>query len=144
MTAATAHGIERPALKVSVKLEDDTEYEIKMTYGLFNDLQRATPDPMTVLDTVTADPYTRDYIIRRCMTPTKKMVTEPDKELKPVDEIGLDDPDEIDKLLQWVVGHMLYFFATSAGGLKRLGEAFKGTLTEASDQPAPSTSGSEN
>lgn len=139
MTAATAGGAIRPPLTLTVTLEDETEYTIKMSYGLFNDLQRTIPDAAAVVDTMLADPYTRDYIIRRCMSPVKKMVKDPEKELLPVEEIGLDDPDQIDKLLQWVTGHLLYFFATSAGGLKLLSEQFKQQV-----QPAPSTSGSQS
>jgi hypothetical protein len=137
--------IERPPLTVTVKQDDDTEHTIKLTYGLFQDLQRLIPDPAAIVQTITTDPYTRDYAVRRCMTPTKKMITDPENELIPADEMPIDDPDEIDKILQWVVGHMLYFFATSAGGLKQLGELFKGTLSlPEEDQPAPSTTGSQN
>lgn len=134
--------LERPPLTLTVKLEE-SEASIKMSYGLFNDLQRMISDPAALVETIMGDPYVRDYAVRRCLTPTKKMVTNPDEELVPVEKIGLDDPAEIDKLLQWVAGHMLYFFATSAGGLKRLGEAFKGTLNpDAEALPAPSTIGS--
>lgn len=142
MTAATAGGFERPPLKHTVKLDGGGELEIKMSYGLFNDLQRTTPDPAAVLDTMLADPYTRDYVIRRCLTQSNKMITDPDKDLIPPEEVDLADPDEIEKLLSWVSGHLLYFFAISAGGLRRLGEAFKANLNPEQDQSAPSTSGS--
>jgi hypothetical protein len=139
MTAATAAGFTRPPLTCTVKLEDGEDYTVKLSYGLFNDLQRTVPDPAAVIDTVLSDPYTRDYIVRRCMTPIKKMVKDIETELKPVDEIGLDDPDQVDKLLQWVTGHLLYFFATSAGGLKQLSEQFK-----AAAPSAPSNNGSQS
>jgi hypothetical protein len=131
VTAATAGGATRPPLTVTINLEDGSEQEIKMSYGLFNDLQRSIPDPAAVVDTMLSDPYTRDYVIRRAMTPLKKMVKDPDTELLPVEDCGLDDPDEIDKLLQWIVGHMLYFFATSAGGLKRLSDQLQAKLAQA-------------
>lgn len=142
MTAAAAGELKRPPLTIEVTIDDGTTKEIKLSYGLFNDLQRTLPDPGAVLDTMIADPYTRDYIIRRCMTPTKKIVKDPETELVAAEDTGLDDPDEIDKLLQWVTEHMLYFFAISAGGMKRLSEAFKVKLGPLPDQPAPSTSGS--
>lgn len=143
MTAATARGLERPPLTLDVKLESGDDHKIKLSYGLFQDLQRLIPDPASIVDTVTSDPYTRDYVIRRCMTPLKKMVTKIDEELIPAEEMPIDDPDELDKILQWVVGHMLYFFATSAGGLKQLGEVFQDNLSLTTVPPAPSTAGSE-
>jgi hypothetical protein len=138
VTAATAGGLTRPPLSCTVKLEEGAEYTVKLSYGLFNDLQRTVPDAAAVVDTMLSDPYTRDYIVRRCMTPIKKMVKDIETELLPVDEIGVDDPDEIDKLLQWVTGHLLYFFAISAGGLKQLSEQFKAAVPS-----APSSSGSQ-
>lgn len=139
MTAVVANGVSRPPLTCTVKLEDGAEHTVKMSYGLHQDLQRLIPDPLAIAQILTADPVTRDYLIRRCMTETKKIITNFD-ELKPAEDIGLDDPDEVDKLLQWVVGHILYFFATSAGGITRLAEHFKAALKP--DQLAPSTDGS--
>jgi hypothetical protein len=46
-----------------------------MSYGLFQDLQRLVPDAGQIVDTIAADP-TRDYIIRRCLTAEKKIITE--------------------------------------------------------------------
>lgn len=143
MTAATAGGVTRPPLTVTVQLSDEeqTEKTIKLTYGLFQDLQRQIPDPGALVDTILAEPFTRDYILRRCMTDTKKMVQDPDKELISAEDCLLDDPEQMDKLLKWVVGHMLYFFATSAAGLKQLSEVFA-NLNEAPSPP--STSGSKD
>lgn len=141
MTAATAGGIQRPPLSETVKLEDGSEKTIKLSYGLFQDLQRTIPEPSVLIDVITADPFTRDYILRRCLTDTKKLITNPDEELISAEDCGLDDPDEMDKLLKWVAGHMLYFFATSAGGLKQLGELFK--EMNAVTPSAPSMSGSQ-
>jgi hypothetical protein len=146
MTAVTAHGIARPPLSVTVQLDDGQEKTIKLTYGMHQDLQRLVPDPASLLETIMSDPYTRDYVIRRCLTPLKKIVTKPEEELVPAEEIEISDPDQIDKILQWAAGHLLYFFATSAGGLKQLGEAFKAAFGNipTEDQPAPSTTGSES
>jgi hypothetical protein len=138
MTAVTAGGMERPPLTCTVKLEDETEYTVKMSYGLQQDIQRVVPDPAGIVDTIAGDPYARDYILRRCMTPEKKLIKD-EAELKPAEDIGLDDPDEINKLLQWATGHLLYFFAISAGGLKQLSEQLASKLE---DRPAPSTPGS--
>jgi hypothetical protein len=140
MTAATAGALERPPLTCAVTLEDGTEYKVKFTYGLFQDLQRLVPDAAVLVDTIAADPHTRDYVIRRCMTPEKKIITDWEL-LKPAEDLGLDDPDQINELLQWATGHLLYFFAISAGGLKQLSSLLAQKL---GDQPAPSTSGSQN
>jgi hypothetical protein len=120
-------------------LEDGSEHTIKMSYGLFNDLQRTIPDAAAVVDTMLADPYTRDYVVRRCMSPLKKMIKDVE-ELPAIEDVGLDDPDQVDKILQWVTGHMLYFFATSAGGLKQLSDQFKVKMEQV--LPAPSIAGS--
>lgn len=139
MTAVSAGALQRPSLTHTVKLENDAEKTVKMSYGLFQDLQRLVPDAAMLVDTIAADPNTRDYLIRRCLTDTKKFVTNWD-DLADAETLGLDDPDEINGLLQWVTGHLLYFFGISAGGLKQLSALLAQKL---SDQPAPSTPGSE-
>jgi hypothetical protein len=131
---------QRPPLKITLKLEDGEEREIKWTYGLSQDIQRVTPDAASILDVIAGDPGTREYIMRRCLTPIRKMIKDLD-EL--VDDVPLDDPDEQNKLLQWVTEHLLYFFATSAGGLKTLGEAFSQRL-KAFAPPEPSSPGSSS
>lgn len=140
----TEKGPTRPPLSITLRLEDETEYTVKMSYGLFQDLQRMVPDTAAIVDTILADPFAREYCLRRAMTPTKKIIADAEKELIPAEDVKLDDPDEINKLLQWIVGHLLYFFATSAGGLKQLSVLFKALDTSTQDQPAPSTPGSQN
>lgn len=136
--------LKRPPLKIELELDEGGTREIKMTYGLFNDLQRAIQNPEDVIQTVISDPFTRDYLFRRCLTDTKKAIKD-ENDLIAEEDMPIGNPDELDKLLQWVAGHMLYFFATSAGGLKQLGEAFKAMLpSESEAQPAPSTTGSES
>lgn len=136
--------IERPPLKIEITLDNGETQEIKMSYGLFNDLQRAIQEPTQIIETVMADPYTRDYIFRRCFTDTKRHIKD-ESELIPEEDMPVGDPEQLDKLLQWVSRHMLYFFATSAGGLKQLAAAFKAAMPSASEaQPDPSTSGSES
>jgi hypothetical protein len=133
--------LKRPDLKIALVGEDGETVEVKMTYGLFNDLQRTVPDAGNIVSIISSDPFTRDYLLRRCLTPVRKIITD-DSELIPAEDVTIDNPDEIDKLMQWVAGHLLYFFATSAGGLRQLGEAFKGKL-QLPDQPAPSSNGSK-
>lgn len=136
--------LQRPPLQIELTLNDGTTKEIKMTYGLFNDLQRTISDPQVIVETVMSDPWTRDYIFRRCLTDSKKAIKDPETDLIPIEEMPIDDPEELDKLMQWVAGHMLYFFATSAGGMKRLAEVFKVTRKADAAPPVPSTTGSES
>lgn len=140
MTAVAAGDVKRPPLTCTVKLEDGSDYTVKMSYGLFQDMQRVVPDPAAIVDTICSDPYTRDYILRRCLTDEKRIIKD-EAELKAAEDMGLDDPDQMDILLQWATGHLLYFFATSAGGLKQLGALLAQKLQ---DQPALSTPGSKS
>lgn len=144
MTAATAGELERPPLKIEVIQADGEKLEIKLTYGLFQDMQRYVPDPGALADTIVSNPFTRDFIIRRCLTPLKGFVKDPETDLIDPEAMTVEDPDELDKILQWATGHLLYFFAISAGGLKQLSEVFSQRLAQpVEDQPAPSTTGSK-
>lgn len=131
----------RPPLKITLKTEEGEE-TIHMSYGLWSDLQRVCPDAGTALESGFSDPWARDYIIRRCFTPSKKIITD-EAELTPAEKIEVADPDEIEKLLNWVMGHLLHFFASSAAGLKVLGEKFKNQSGMTETPAAPSSDGSE-
>lgn len=119
---------ERPPLKHTVRWTDGDK-TIHLSYGLWNDLQRVCPEPSVVVEGGLTDPYLRDYLIRRCFTDTKKSVID-EKDLLPEDEMPVGDPEELEKLLAWIEGHLLYFFGASSTSLKRLGETFKKTLTD--------------
>lgn len=131
--------MERPPLTHTVKLEDGVEKEIKMSYGLFQDLQRVTPDPGAIVEVITMDAPARDYMIRRALTDSRKMITK-EEDLIPMEDCGLDDPTEIAGLLKWISGHLLYFFATAAGDLKKVAEVMQAKLGNL--QPQPSSAGS--
>lgn len=130
--------MDRPPLKYTIKLADDKELEVKMSYGLFNDLQRVTPQPQHIVSTVLEDPWVRDYLVRRVMTNTNTMIDDEAK-LIPIEETGIEDPAEVAALLEWVTGHLLYFFATSAGNISRLGQEFGNQIPKPQQ---PSKSGS--
>lgn len=132
--------LERPPLKITIKLSEG-EHVVHMTYGLFSDLQRMCPDAGQLLEAGLSDAWARDYIVRRCMTDSKKMLTKEEDLIQPED-MKLDDPCEVEKLLSWVTGHLLYFFVTSAEGLKKMGAKFQAQI---GITPAtPSKSGSES
>ena len=103
-------------------------FEIKLTYGLQLDLQRMIPDPTEVMNLLINDPYLRDWIIRRVLTDKASSVTE-EAQLISYEEITLD-PDEILDLLDWVSGHLMYFFGKSAAKATRLGEQYKDQLAQ--------------
>jgi hypothetical protein len=125
--------MERPNSTITIG-----DREIKMSYGLFNDLQRMVPDVENAITTVLTDPYARDYLVRRALTPVKKSV-EKIEDLIDFDELDDIGPNEVSDLLKWITEHLLYFFQQQASELARLGNQFK----EALPQLALSTSGSQ-
>lgn len=124
--------MERPPIELEVFGKT-----VKWTYGLSNDIQRLVPDPGVAMTSLLQEPFTRDYIIRRVLTEKKGVVTD-ENELISYDEIDELTSDDTLKLLDWVMRHLLYFFANSAASIRRQGEAFKAALP----QSAPSNSGS--
>lgn len=100
---------------------------LKMTYGLEMDIRRLLPDPQTSMQLLLSDPYTQDYVLRRCLTPKKAMLLDPANELIPAEEVDLDS-ETIDKLLMWAMEHALYFFAKRASSLASLGTQFQHLL----------------
>lgn len=127
----TMPSVEKPALSIHLESCDRT---IKMVYGLEMDLRRILPDPQTAMQLIMSDAYTQDYVVRRCLTVTKKMVLQPD-ELIDFEEVDIDS-DDVEKLLAWVMEHSLYFFMKRATGMGDLSARFN------MDQLKPSPSGS--
>lgn len=129
--------IERPPLTFTFK--NDVRPPIKMTYGLEMDIRRLLPDPMLVMTLLQTDIFTQDYVIRRCLTDTKKIVMDKD-DLIPEEEIGDLDGDEIERLLFWAGEHALYFFAKRVAGIGEMGTKFQSLLPARQN---PSSPGSE-
>lgn len=121
----------RPALSITLS----TGEEIKMVYGLEMDLRRMLPDPQSAMQLVMSDAFTQDYIVRRCLTPVKKMVLQ-QEELIGFDNVEITSED-VEALLRWVVEHTLYFFMKRATAMAEVASMFK------MDQTPPSTTGSE-
>lgn len=130
--------MQRPDLTVEYKLGDETR-KVKWTYGLSNDIQRLVPTMEESIPTFMSRPDIRDYILRRCLTEKKGFVKDED-ELVSAEVIDEIDPAEVLKILDWVLGHLMYFFATSAESTHRRATEFKTAL----EQFNPSTSGSQN
>lgn len=125
--------MERPPLKLV--LEDSRV--IKMTYGHEMDLRRLLPDPTTAMQLVMNDPFTQDYVVRRCLSPVKKMF----EDLKEVPEVEDDDQpstDDVERILLWAVSHVLYFFMKRATAMGELAAQYQMTPLN------PSKTGSES
>lgn len=121
-----------PRPDLSIKIGDR---EIKMVYGMEMDLRRLLPDPQSAMQLVMNDAFTQDYIVRRCLTDTKKMIIQ-SEELIDFEEVDITSED-VERLLKWVVEHTLYFFLKRASAMAELASVYK------TDQTRPSTAGSE-
>jgi len=108
---------------------------IKMTYGLEMDLRRMLPDPLSALTLIRDDVYTQDYIVRRVLTPAKKIITDP-AELVAMEELDVTSED-VENILTWATEHALYFFVKRTVEMAKLGVRYNQAL------PKPSTDGSE-
>lgn len=113
------------------------DIKIKMTYGLQMDLQRLVPDATQAVDLIMEDPYLRDFVLRRALTNSPKSIKEEDNLIKP-EELEELDPDHLIDLLDWITGHLMYFFVKSASNLARHGADMKEVL----DRLTPSQTGS--
>lgn len=130
--------MKRPELRFEFPPELDRA-PLKMTYGLEMDIRRMLPDPQTAISLLLADPFTQDYIVRRCLTDKKGIITNADELITP-DDIDIDS-ETTEKLLMWAAEHALYFFAKRTAGLANLGVQFEGLIK---DQQPPSSNGSED
>lgn len=108
---------------------------VKMTYGLEMDLRRMLPDPLSALTLIRDDVYTQDYIVRRVLTPVKKIITDP-AELIDMAETEVTSED-VENILTWATEHALYFFVKRTVEMAKLGVRYNQAL------PKPSTDGSE-
>lgn len=123
---------------LTIKVGDQT---IKMTYGLQMDLQKMIPDSGQIVAMLTDDPFIRDIVIRRVLTPADHPVTDDDS-LIGADKIEID-ADTALAILDWVSEHLLYFFVKSAGQAARLANGYKdqmGQLQHSMSGTADSTS----
>lgn len=125
--------IVRPPLEFQIN-----DMKIKWTYGLQIDIQRMIPDAPQVITLLTTDPYLRDFVVRRALTNSGKSITAED-ELIAAEAID-SDPDAILDLLDWISGHLMYFFTKSARSAARLGTEHRDELTRL----MPSLIGSED
>lgn len=126
----------RPPLSFTVHNGEET-LDIKMTYGLFNEIMHVIPDPQNISELLITDQGLRDYVLRRMLTGNKRVEKEEDL----IDPFTLElDLQEVNDLILWVGDHILYFFTTSMTKVMTLGEKYEPTIR----QLAQSKNGSEN
>lgn len=113
--------MDRPSLTF-----DAAGTELRWTYGLQLDIQRLVPDAENTISSIMGDPFVRDYLVRRALTPIKRSITD-EKELVQIEDIELD-PDQVIDLLDWISGHLLYAFMRTATNLSARGAEFKAGL----------------
>jgi hypothetical protein len=139
---------DKPALDITVKLngEDKT---IKMVYGMEMDIRRLLPNPTDAMQLALMDQFTQDYLVRRVLTDSKKMISNVDA-LIPAEDVDISTED-VERIIQWVLDHLLYFFAKRTAGMAQLGVRFKQQLpslfkngSESSPSETPSAGPSES
>ena len=128
--------MERPNLEFPLQVNGQA-VQIKMTYGLFQEIMQVVPNPENIGDLLITDAGLRDYIIRRMLTGNKRVVKDEDL----VDPFEMDvDIDEISDLVMWVGDHILYFFMNSAAKTAKLATKYEETIAQLSQ----SNSGAKN
>lgn len=92
-----------------------TEKELRMSYGMFSDIMRliGTTEDLAVL--LVTDSSTRDLVLRRLFTETKKSINGVDDLADSFDVDIL--PSEMDEILAWVADHASYFLVSTGKAL---------------------------
>lgn len=114
-------------------------HELKMSYGMFSDINRIVGDIENSSALLMSDAMTRDLVIRRLFTNNNKAVTEFD-ELTGSFDIDIS-PAEIDGILGWVVDHLAYFLVSTGRAMTSLMEKYK---DEMPDPKTPSSNQSSD
>lgn len=122
--------MQRPDLKIDFKIGDD-EKSIKWSYGLATDIQRLVPSIDDAISHFQFRPEIRDYVLRRCLTAKRGFVKE-ESDLIGAEVIDDIDPDTVLAILDFVQGHLLYFFGSSAQTTHTRATALKEVLAQLS------------
>lgn len=128
--------LKRPPLTFDIRIDGEVK-EIKMSYGLFNEIMMVVPSPEEIGELLMTNQGLRDYIIRRMITGNKRVTKDEDL----IDPFEMDlNLEDVSQMVQWVGDHVLYFFMTNAEKTKGLAEKYQETIT----QLAQSKSGAAN
>jgi hypothetical protein len=141
--------VEKPALTLEILFNGEPK-TLRMVYGIEMDIRRLLPDPATAMQLMLMDQFTQDYVVRRLLTDTKKMVTKVE-ELIPAEEVDVSTED-VENILNWVLEHLLYFFAKRTTVMSGLGVRFNQQVpltlfkngSQDSTSPTPSVGPSES
>lgn len=98
--------------------------ELRMSYGMYNDIMRLVGDPQSATQLLITDATTRDLVVRRLFTENNKSVTQTD-EL--IDSFEIDIlPSELDGIVAWVADHVAYFLLSTGTKMNEVVEKYRG------------------
>lgn len=108
---------------------ESSDRELRMSYGMFNDIMRIIGHSEDLSIVLITDPMVRDLVIRRLFTDTKQSVNKEEDLINAFDIEVL--PSELDGVLSWVADHASHFMLST-------GRAMRGILEKYQDQiPQP-------
>jgi hypothetical protein len=112
--------------------------ELRMSYGMFNDIMRLVGDVQDVSTMLITDATTRDLVIRRLFTENNKAV-EKTEEL--VDSYSIDIlPSEMDGILAWVADHSAHFLLSTGRAMTTVVKKYQDQMPK--DEPPKDQSSS--
>lgn len=104
---------------------ESTGQELRMSYGMFNDVMRIIGHTQDLSVVLITDPMVRDLVIRRLFTDNKKAI---DKEVDLINSFDIEAlPSELDGILAWVADHASHFLVST-------GRTMQGVLEKYQDQ----------
>jgi hypothetical protein len=109
---------------ITIKFNNE-DRDIFMSFGLLNDLTKLVSDPSEV-PRILLDPDLRDAVLKELLAERKrsgKIL----KELPDVEDIDAS-PEDIEKLLDWTMEHVISFFVRSLKKTAQMGERHLETL----------------
>ncbi len=121
----------------SIRFEE-SDIEIKMTYGLLSEILKLLGGGEEAVLTLLGDDNVRDWVIRRIFTESKEPITVVEDLINPY-EIDLD-PLELDRLIAWVADHVTHFTISTAQKTQAVVQKYEAKAASLS----PSKTGSEN
>lgn len=117
--------------------------ELRMSYGMFNDIMRLIGNPQDASQLLMTDSMTRDLVIRRLYTETPKSI---EKTEDLIDSFEIDIlPSEIDGIVAWVADHTAHFLVSTGQAMTTVMEKYKEQVDEITSQASlpPSKDGSQ-